>query len=84
MNRINSTIAATVVALVSLTGIVLAQEGEYYEGTERTPSMEVNGSRELSYGYTGSINNPALRNGWDTTPKAINRGDYYGGATRPN
>jgi|GEM_PF-5651699 len=77
-------VAATLFAALSLSTYAAAQEGTYYEGADRVPNVEASAARDSSYGYTGSINNPALRNGWDTTPKAINNGDYYGGAERPN
>lgn len=80
----NTTIVSAIFAVFSLTTTAFAQEGTYYDGTERAPQVAASASRDVSYGYTGSINNPSLRNGWDTAPKAINSGDYYGGAERPN
>lgn len=75
---------AALYAALSLSTYAAAQEGTYYEGADREPNVEASAVRDSGYGYTGSINNPALRNGWDVTPKAINSGDYYGGAERPN
>ncbi|CDN54385.1 Hypothetical protein RG1141_CH20460 [Neorhizobium galegae bv. officinalis bv. officinalis str. HAMBI 1141] len=76
--------AAALLAAIFLSTSVLAQEGSYYEGADRNPPQEASAARDTSYGYTGSINNPALRNGWDTSPKTTNSGDYYGGSDRPN
>lgn len=76
--------AIALLAAIFLSTSALAQEGNYYEGADRNPPVEASAARDARYGYTGSINNPALRNGWDTTPKTTNSGDYYGGADRPN
>jgi hypothetical protein len=76
--------AAALLAAIFLSAAALAQEGNYYEGADRNPPVEASAARDASYGYTGSINNPALRNGWDTSPKTTNSGDYYGGSDRPN
>ncbi|CDZ47550.1 hypothetical protein [Neorhizobium galegae] len=76
--------ATALLAAILLGASAQAQEGNYYQGADRNPPAEASAARDARYGYTGSINNPALRNGWDTTPKATNSGDYYGGSDRPN
>jgi hypothetical protein len=85
MTKITSAIAAAFIASVSFAGAALADEGQYYHGADKTQNVETfKGSQGgISYGYTGSISR-AANGGQNVDGQALNRGDYYDGANRPN
>ncbi|WP_105381975.1 hypothetical protein [Neorhizobium alkalisoli] len=73
MKTITSAFAAALIASASFASVALA-EGDYYEGATKAASVD--------HIQTGSI----ARDGQQTkeVPAAVNAGDYYDGANRPN
>ncbi|WP_117195476.1 hypothetical protein [Rhizobium terrae] len=88
MTKITSAIAAALIASASFAGAAFA-EGNYYEGaTPPSAGQQVPAThrdRPASYGYTGSIS--GARDGQfslSSGSQAVDSGDYYTGANRPN
>jgi hypothetical protein len=70
MKTITSAFAAALIASASFASVALA-EGDYYEGATKAASVD--------HIQTGSI----AQDGQEV-PAAVNAGDYYDGANRPN
>jgi hypothetical protein len=74
MKTITSAFAAALIASASFASVALA-EGDYYEGATKAASVD--------HIQTGSIALDAQQAGKEI-PAAVNAGDYYDGANRPN
>jgi hypothetical protein len=86
MTRITSAFAAALIASASFASAALA-EGNYYEGVlppsagEQHPAAH-GAQNSAQYGYTGSISR--AQSAQTDAAQAIDSGDYYTGANRPN
>jgi hypothetical protein len=81
MTKITSAFAAALIASASFASAALA-EGNYYEGVTPPSAGQQHSSQSGSYGYTGSI---ARANAVQSdAAQAVDSGDYYAGANRPN
>ena len=74
MKTITSAFAAALIASASFASVALA-EGDYYEGATKAASVD--------HIQTGSIARDGQQAGKEV-PAAVNAGDYYDGANRPN
>ena len=81
MTKITSAIAASLIASASFGTAALA-EGNYYEGAAPVANQQAQqqsvSHSTVRYGYAGSVAQSEDR------VAAVNSGDYYDGAHRPN
>lgn len=83
IETMKSLLTMTALVFTALASVpALASEGDYYEGASRQQfaPAKVDGS----YGYTGSISAASATMGRQESKQAINSGDYFEGAVRPN
>jgi hypothetical protein len=82
MTSIKTAFALVLLTAAGFAGVTYA-EGDYYEGTQENvagPQPRPPFSRD----YTGSVSHSVRMNSRVLDGKAINSGDYYEGAQRPN